>query len=1805
MSDTSRAPVAIVGIGCRFPGAVVDPASFWELLIKGQDAIGEIPQSRIDLAHYFDARPATPGRIMTRWGGFLKGIEDFDAGFFGISPREAERLDPQQRLLLETAWEALEDAGVDADTLNGSATGVFVGQWLSDFEARLFADPEAVDFFMTTGSGRYASSGRLSYLLGLRGPSLTLDTACSSSLAAVHLAVRSIRSGESELAIAGGANVILQPHISIAYSQSRMMAPDGRCKFGDAKGDGYVRSEGAGLVVLKSLSRAQADGDRIYALIEGSAVNNDGRASGSMGTPSQLGQEELLRSAYRDAGRLPGEVSYIEAHGTGTRAGDPVELGALGAVLSEGRAPGLRARVGSVKTNFGHTEGAAGVAGLIKVALALHRGTIPPSLHCNEPNPAIPWEQLPLDVARSGDAWPVAQARRLAGVSAFGIAGTNAHVVLAGAPEAPCVASNALRRSGSLLVLSAKDEAALRALAARYADLLSAGAPLTDVCWSAATRRTALERRAGFVAGDATAMIDALRRYSGGEAAAAEGTAYGGGLRPRIAFVCPGQGAQWQGMARELLSTEPVFRATLAQCDAAARPYADWSIVDQLMAEPGDANHQLDRIDVIQPVLVALAIAYAAMWRELGVRPDAVVGHSMGEVAAACIAGALSLEQAMRIICRRSALMRKTSGQGAMALVDLSMADAHARLVGREQDVSVAVSNSPRSCVISGRPDAVSAVMTELERDNVFCRLVKVDVASHSPQMQPLAHDLATELTDMATQALEVPLYSTVLARQADAGELGASYWAHNLRQPVRFGAAVERMLADDITVFVELGPHPVLLPSIEQTAQAVSVDVVPLACARRGEPEEASMLAALGALHCNGVALDWVRVMPGQGRFVDLPLYPWQRERHWIAAADVSIAGAQGHGHSLDSGHPVLGHGVELAGVPTGGLWTPSLEPARIPAWFEHGLHGSLVFPASAYLELVLAAARALDADATLSVRDLKFERAWHLQADTAASFQLQARADGHGGLSLDIQSRADAGWLQHASARLSEGTKSAAGPWEVGVIERLRQTAPLDGDEVYARLQAQGAHFGAHLRGISRAWLSRGEALAQIDLKPLGDFSDERFCFAPAVLDACFQLTVLLAPEGALCLPSAIAAVQATRVPRGELWLHARARPATAGADAAVVDAVLLDAEGPVLELQGLTLHKLDPAAATDARLPLFDVHWAPLLAPEAAVPPLSRQWLLVADAQGEAGALAEALKRRGESATVLDGVALLNEALEGAANGCRMDVIDLRALDLVSTEGAADAAFDALLQPARLLGQVAASAPLRLWWVTRGAQAAQAADGTTLALAQSPVSGLAAVLAVEQGDRWGGTVDLDPDLGVAEQADALIEAVRADAGSVASRQGQRLQARLRRLEARPPAVAPRWRKDASYLITGGLGGVGAHVARWLAHEGVRHLVVMSRSALPPRVQWSAIDPASAPGRAIATVRELEALGASVQHVALDVADGVALNEWHSRFAAEGRPPVQGVFHLAGITDDKLVRDLDAASLGAVLSPKLRGAANLHRLLPELDVFVLFSSMAALMPQAGQASYAAANAFLDALARQRRASGQHALSIGWGVWAQTGVMQGDVGRQQLDELTRQGIGSFTPSQALSVLAEVLSLPVAHVAAMPIDWARLRTALSGRRVPLLQDLLDEARAETVGDGNGTAPPEVSSDPVERRRALERAVREVVGRVLKLAPAKIDARKPLGTMGLTSLMALELRNRLEPLHGRPLSATLAWNYPTVEALVGFLFGAVDPAPVAAAPAATSAPPPADVAEVLSGVNELSDEDAARLLRKRR
>jgi myxalamid-type polyketide synthase MxaE and MxaD len=1772
-SNAGGAPVAIVGIGCRFPGGVDGPASFWRLLEGGVDAITEIPPDRFDLAHYFAAEPATPGRIMTRWGGFLSDIDRFDADFFGISPREAERLDPQQRLLLETAWEAFEDAGQDLRRLEGSPTGVFVGQWLSDFEGRLFADPEGVDFFMTTGSGRYAASGRISYALGLRGPSLTLDTACSSSLAAVHLAVRSVRSGESALALAGGVNVILQPHISIAYSQSRMMAVDGRCKFGDANGDGYVRSEGAGLVVLKPLDRALADGDRIYAVIRGSAINNDGRSSGSMGTPSRLGQEELLRSAYRDAGVPPARVGYVEAHGTGTRAGDPVELAALGAVLGEGRATGDKALVGSAKTNIGHTEGAAGVAGLIKAALALHHRTIPASLHCRELNPVIRWPELPLAIARQRQQWSSADAApRVAGVSAFGIAGSNAHVVLEEAPASNAASLAPSRRGIALLPLSAKGPSALRALAERYALWLEddRAESLADICWSAATRRTALAHRATFVAVDANAMAATLRQFAGNEAAVGRPVQ---AATPKIAFIVPGQGAQWIGMARELLEREPVFRAALQRCDAAARPYNDFSILKQLSAAPDAPECALDRIDVIQPVLVAIAIAYAELWRSLGIEPDAVVGHSMGEVGAACIAGVLDHDQAMRIISRRSALMRGTSGRGAMALVELSMEEAQARLRVHEGRVSVAVSNSPRSSVISGDPQAVNEVMSALERDGVFCRLVKVDVASHSPQMEPLAAVLERELQALRPQAGQRPIYSTVHGRRAEPREFDAAYWARNLRQPVMFSQTVGQLIEDGVTIFVELGPHPVLLPSIEQTAQAKGVAVTTIECGRREEPEHAAFLAALGSLWAAGVAVDWPLVMPSGGRTLTLPPYPWQRERHWAAAAEGDGARTpRGHGRRRSTRrHPLLADGIELGGTPVGRFWEPDLHVARAPFLGDHRLHGASILAASAYVEMALAAAGETSADGEAIIESLTFEQPLYLDRRAPPRLQLRALPDGSA-LALTWHSFGETGWTRLAGARIVATGDRAPDIAGVSAACERGDEGACNASDLYARLEAWGAAFGASLRAIRRAWLNRSDAHAELHPVEKSGGLPSGYTIAPAALDACFQLAVAAMSDDGLWIPAAIRRIQRTR--GGGVPCAARLRQCDS-ADGAqrMVDITLVGTDGPLLVLEGVELRRLGTGIPHDPSRWLFDLSW---MKSERGVRQRAadRAWLLIADASGIAAMLAPSLEADGATVTIvppdvpaeaIDLAPLLDRVLPAR----HVEVVYLRGIDADAPEHASQSLFG-LVRVVQQLAMFDRTAR-RCTVVTRGAQAV--GDGAQIAVAQASHWGLAAALSEEHAALWGACIDLD------RNADALRavswlrdELCAANRGNAAQRGTQRFVPQLQRLQL-AASRSLLLLSDATYLVTGGLGGVGLQVARWLVERGARRIAIVGRTSLPPRSQWSSLPAGSREEQAASAIRIIEALGASVHYAAIDVGDAVALGRFLDSYASEGWPPIRGVVHAAGAIDDCLVAELTRRSLDAVLRAKSFGAWHLDRLLPQLDLFVLFSSVAATLAQPGQASYAAANAFLGALARERRRRGQPALCVDWGVWQGVGLAATHGGAETCERLSRLGIEPFPAASGLRALGLLLEHDVTHAGVWPLDAAALRRAidagsLSSPAAALLAPLAAQPDApvdHAVVDNANSLLDQLRARPREQAcLMLEDRLAQLAANVLRVATTRLGRRTPLGSYGLNSLMALELRNCIEVDLRLPLSATVLWNYPTLAALAEHLLSRLAP-----------------------------------------
>lgn len=1571
-------PIAIIGMGCRLPGAA-NPDAFWDLLRNGVDAVTETPLDRWSVARLYDPDPRAPGRVATRWGGFLADIDQFDAAFFGISPREAAQMDPQQRLLLEVAWEALEDGGQAISALAGSLTGVFVGvhSHSSDYYAMQAADPTVLDNYSGTGTSHSVLGGRLSYLLDLHGPSLAIDTACSSSLVAVHLAVQSLRRGECSMAIAAGVNSILDPAFTMVASRMQMMSATGRCRPFDSAADGFVRAEGCGAVVLKRLSDAIEGRDRIIAVINGTAVNQDGRSNG-LTAPNSASQKDVIRSALADAGVSAHQVGYIETHGTGTPLGDPIEIEALSEVFgTTDSTTGQTCALGSAKANIGHTEGAAGVVGLIKAVLTLRAGQVPPLVHFQQLNSHISLTGTPLMVPTSLMPWPYSQEPRFAGVSSFGWSGTNAHVIVGEAPSDIPSQDSAVQAHHSdvalLLPISARSPEARHDLAVAYRRLLASlevgasphrGSPqvsVTDVCATAALRRSHHPYRLAVTGRGADALVEQLDAFLDGQQD--RGLSVGGGeVRPRdlLVFVYPGQGSQWPGMANRLLADDAVFRSAMQRCQQAMAPHVDWSLIDVLLDAGGvePEASPLERIDVIQPVLFAIQVALTSVWESRGVRPDAVVGHSMGEVAAAHVAGILSLEDAARIICGRSRLLRRISGQGAMAVVELDVNQAAHAIVGFEDRLAVAVSNSPTSTVLSGEPGALDTVMARLDAEGIFCRRIKVDVASHSPQVDVLHDDLMAVLGTVPAKRASIAFFSTVSARFEDGPALDADYWARNLRQPVLFSESVQQLIATDHVRFVELSPHPVLLPAVSESLECSGRAGVTVASMRRDADEPLAFDGALAALYCDGYDIEWRRRYGGAHaapyRVADLPMYPWQRERHWLERSTATAA---------DRADLATLH--QKSGVDNAPDWVYGIQ------WQRH--------------------------------TDIRPPR-------PVAGMTWLIFADRHG------HGEALASELRATGARCFIVTRSipqsSAGPDRFDV----------------------GSNPSQPLRDV-------------LGLEVLG----------PLIADG-------MAPDNVEVV---------------FLW----------GLDA-----------------------QLDPR---------------------------------------DTGVGVERSLQSGCGSLVEVAVALSRSGFDSSPMW-------------VATKGVHRVPLDADAEPS---------------------------EGIVSALIQSPLWGFGRAVAEELPDMWGGLIDLDPSESTAQSGRSLAveltcASVEAGTEEVVLRGGSRWVAHL--VPTTPaPAKTLGIPSDSTCLVTGGFGAVGRHLLAWLAAKGARRIVVLGRTALPARRQWSALDIDTPTGRRVAQIQQLERLGVDVHVAAVDVGDADALHAFLEEFRAEGWPPIRSVFHAAAVLGAETIDDLDAASLAEQLLPKVVGAWTLSEALDDLDHFVMFSSLASILPSTGQSAYAAANAFLDALAHHRRAQGRCGLSVNWAYWENTNETRpGEVGQGRAADgpgykdsakvlLEAQGVFGFRPDDGLEVLGRLMLGSHVQAVVAPIDWVEFGAAHRARPLSLVADRVADAVRRSPEPAASESPPlrtQLSaSPPHERYELIESVVRRVLSRVLKLPESRIDRAQPFGALGLDSLMSMELRNRLEAELGLKMPATVAWNYPTVKDMGGYVLSRLALSPLASDP----------------------------------
>ncbi|MGW6412515.1 SDR family NAD(P)-dependent oxidoreductase [Streptomyces vinaceus] len=1721
-------PVAVISMACRLPGGVRDPEGLWRLLTEGRDAVGPFPAERWDVDALYDPDPEARGKTYGREGGFLEEIDSFDASFFGITPKEAAAMDPQQRLLLETAWESLERAGIVPGDLAGSSTGVYIGMFGSEYLAgsRL----EQLDGYVGTGSALSVASGRLAYALGLNGPAMTVDTACSSSLVALHLAVRALRSGECDLALTGGVTLMVTPQIFVEFSRLRGLSPTGRCRPFSADADGAVWGEGAGMVVLKRLSDAQRDGDEVLAVLRGTAVNQDGRSQG-LSAPSGPAQVKVIRSALEQSALAPGDLDFVEAHGTGTTLGDPIEANALAEVFASSRPTARPLYVGSLKSNIGHVQAASGIAGLIKTIESLRHELLPQTLHAHTPSHHVDWAHSGLHLLQEPVAWPAEGGRvRRAGLSAFGISGTNAHVIVEEAPRDGLPVAPA---SGpGLFVLSAKTDKALRAQATRLAEQVAVtDLPLQDVAYTLARHRTHFERRAAVTATSRDALVADLHALAADRAHRLESREDTGG---KVAFVFPGHGGQWPAMGLDLMAGSEMFRQELTRIDETVRRHAGWSVIDVLRSSEADA---FGRTEVLQPVLFAVNASLAAAWRALGVSPDAVVGHSLGEIAAAYVAGALSLEDAVAVVTRRASAVAPLAGKGAMLAVDRPDVVVARLLEPYEGRLFIGAVNSPQSTAVSGDTDALAQLRRHCEEQGIKTHALSTPFASHSPRMEATRTELLAALHAVTGRTQQSALYSTVLAEPVPSELLDAHYWYANLREPVRFADTVRRMLDDGYRYFVEMSPHPTLAASIEELATEAGVDAVTVNSLRRDAGGPADLLHQAGRLYTAGHTPDWSVVFP-TGNRADLPTYPFTHEPYWLRPALTST--------TANGATPLVDTHVEASDEPGRHVFqtTLDLSDARFAYLSDHRVCGEVWLPAAAFLEMAFEAAAALGDGGDLELADVKFLEALRLDAGAPVEIQLMLRPQADGSRAFTIASRppvrtgsrpADS-WTTHVAGCFPSATGSPdACTGLAPALVREHCSDQVDRSSIYTGFAETGLDYGPAFRCLEEGWAGQSQALGRLARQPR-----EGHLVHPALLDAAFHTMALPgdAPSGGLYVPSGIGRLRLAAAAQTPGWAACRLRneagaTRTAGyganGEGIVLDFALMDEEErPILEIEGFELSPLSPLDQS-----LYETRWQSV--PAAQEPAPRGPWLILADETGVADDLWARLDGR---AHVLARASTEFEA-EGPGR-YRLDLTDpqhlSRLLDEAFTDGrrpervvllsaldappistpdtAATAARLTVLNTLQLVRALArpshgpAPAP-RLFVVVRGSQAAGGSTEVTHPQ-QALAWGLALAVAQEYPELSTTLIDLPPSGGL----DALWKQLRHADGErlIALRGTTRLVPRL--APARPDNHSRSPLNPADlYLITGGLGGLGRIAAERLVRRGARRLVLLSRKA-PSHEQadW---------------IAALEKCGVSVHLAHADVADRAVLTAALACTRSQ-HGPIAGIIHTAGVLEDATVPNLTEEQVLRVLAPKVLGTVLLTELVPEASTFVFFSSVAGLLGSAGQSPYSAANAFLDAWAHHLSHTGRPALSLDWGAWSGVGMVAESDTRAA--SISRSGLKSFTPQAGGELFERVLSSGRRQLAPVVLD----RTTLSldsdtARTWPILSSLVTDSTSDGPGTADLAGAVLAAAAGHDRARRLESYVQARVGEIAGGA-TDLSPNTGLKELGMDSLMLVRLRN---------------------------------------------------------------------------
>ncbi|MBF0099468.1 MAG: SDR family NAD(P)-dependent oxidoreductase [Desulfobacterales bacterium] len=1817
-----REPIAVIGMSCRFPGQVNTPEAFWDLLCAGVDAIVNVPPERWDAEAWFDENPDAPGKMYTQYAGFLNDIDKFDAQLFGISPREATYIDPHQRILLELVWEAFENANIAADKIYGSRTGVYVG--ISNFEygANLFwsDDPKRICPYTGTGGSMGVTAGRISYTFGLTGPSFIIDTACSSSLVTTHLACQALRLGECDMAISAGVNLFFGPETHINFSKAHMLSPDGRCKTFDAAADGYGRGEGAGVVVLKKLSDAIRDSDKILAVILGSSVNQDG-PSGGLTVPNGPSQRRVMTQALTATGIKPEQVGYVEVHGTGTSLGDPIEAVALGAVYRSGSTNITSPLwIGSVKTNFGHLESASGIAGLIKTILVVQHGKIPPHLHFKNPSPHIPWNDLALRVPTTVTEWNAE--KRIAGLSSFSFSGTNAHILVSNLSDnkqepVPHISTDSYQQWG-LLSLSAKNDTALDGLIERYIHSAKHwerdGIALTDICKTAAVGRSQLPQRAAMILHDLKSLAN--------ESAGTKTTLIKGRAKsdpPKIAFLFTGQGSQYVGMGQILYHEFKIFRDAMEECDAILSPIlkefaiTQHSLVDLLYGEQPASAEQIAQTALTQPVLFSLEYALAKLWQSWGIKPDILIGHSVGEYVAACIAGVFSLAEGLKLIANRGRLMVERCPAGAMLAVSMSEATIQPVLSNHSRELVIATVNAPQAVVVAGPSGAIDILAKDLEQRDVETKKLQVSHAFHSPMLTPMLSEFKSVAESIKYKPAQIPIVSNINGKIAGADLSTAAYWVNHVKACVRFAEGMRFLLLNGYKTFVEIGPKPTLCALGKAQAEAIAQETEPeresqpnkfnaaeclwLPSLRFNHHECQRMFESLGHLWVHGASVNWDKVFGNATPHVRLPNYPFQQRSYMIdwlknkhKSEKVNLSERNLLGQLVSS--PLLPENVKI--------FSSTFDPQAMSLLVHHRIFGVVVLPAAAHVELALeAGTRLMNVS---SIKNMSIHQALVLQEE--GQTEVQIVIDGY---EFKIFSRRSDTWTLNSSGEFGEvNTKEPDTINIQSLLTRCPNQIPVE--YYYKKTHSAGIEHGEKFQAMTGLWQGDGLVVARLELPQFLESAAEAFNLHPVLLDAAFQCGgVPMIEQNELYLPVAIDELCQYRRPSHRLWcvIYSKANTILDHSSQTYFvtsDLDLADESGNLIaQVKGLHFQ----LANRDVLKNLLNRQ-------------LSAKYFKYQDWLYQLKWIKKPLYQKNtDELSVLSNRHYLVVTSDEKIGQPFIDLMTSYGIHCTLT----GIGWPALLNVVQIIETWQSKESPAVVVITKGA--APVTGYANSGIANSPLWEMSQVFASEYPEINFTMIDLDEQESVIDKsmqtAFNLLKqnvnepvAVRADVCHV-----PRLE-RYIPSELRPLKI----RHDATYLITGGLGDLGLLTAKYLVEKrDARSIILLGRS-----------EPSAKVLEQIDVIKSFSS-DTNVRVVKADVCNYEEMLAAVAEIQKAGTP-LAGVIHAAGKIDDGMLISLTMERIEKVLAPKVTGAWNLHRACESipLDFFILYSSVASQFASPAQASYASANFFLDALASYRQHQNLPAITINWGPWSDIGLAArlNSATEKTSNLLKDRGINSISPVQGLEILDYIFNNPVDQLTIVHVDWKQAISKLGER--PVFENFTKEvkvlskntqkfqpvdSRAISASESTKLLAEIAQLPLLERHNKVVDIIKAKTADILKLeSPQWVEEDSGFFNQGMDSLTAMELRNVLQALFGQTMPTTTLFKYPTVKTLATFILDKLalvdNLKPAVTSPISNEKQPqiphlsssslalkPMDI--LVNEVVEMSDEELARMI----